>query len=74
MRTTLDIDERVLAAARGRVHAGESPSIGAAVSELALAGLSDRMDVRYANGLIFAPAVPGHVITNEMVEEALADE
>lgn len=79
MRTTLDIDPRVLAAARGRVQAGVSPSIGAAVSDMALKGLEHRLDVSYGptitleTGLLVLPEVEGHVITSEMVEAALAD-
>ena len=73
MRTTLDIDPRVLAAARARVHQRQSQSIGAAVSEFALAGLeTDNHPV--AHGLIMLPTVPGHIITDEMVAEALLDE
>ncbi|BBH16991.1 hypothetical protein Back2_12780 [Nocardioides baekrokdamisoli] len=74
MRTTLDLDPRVLAAARGRVQAGSSPSVGAAVSELALAGIDLRMDVTFSHGLLLAPPVEGHVITSDMVEDALADD
>lgn len=75
MRTTLDIDPRVLAAARSRVNAGLSKSIGEAVSELALEGLAaDAPDQPIENGLVLLPAVPGHVITDEMVAEALLDE
>ena len=48
MRTTLDLDPRVLAAARGRVQAGSSRSIGAAVSESG--------PVR----LLLNPAIVGH--------------
>ena len=74
MRTTLDIDPRVLAAARARVRAGRNRSIGEAISELSLAGLEPIGPKTAATGLIMLPAVPGRVITNEMVEEALLDE
>lgn len=75
MRTTLDIDPRVLAAARARVNARLSPSIGAAVSELALEGLAAEASPRPSgNGLVLLPAAEGHVVTDEVVAEALADE
>lgn len=76
MRTTLDLDDRVLAAARARVHAGKSKSLGEAVSRLALDGLETEsrgpVGVR-RNGLLLLPPAD-HVITDEMVAEALLDE
>jgi len=75
MRTTLDINPRILAAARARVHEGRSRSIGDAVSDLALAGLASEAPASpTTDGLVLLPSVPGHVITNEMVAEALLDE
>ena len=73
MRTTLDIDPRVLAAARGEVKAKRSHSVGEAVSRFALAGLAPTAPVSAASGLLILPAIAGHVITDEMVAEALAD-
>jgi len=75
MRTTLEIDPRVLAAARARVNVGVNRSIGDAVSEFALLGLESLdLEPPTTSGLVLLPAVPGRVITNEMVGEALADE
>ncbi len=77
MRTTLDIDPRVLAVARSRVNAGLSNSLGEAVSSLALAGLAAEADVptdTVAGGLVLLPATPGQIITDAMVTEALLDE
>jgi len=75
MRTTLEIDPRVLAAARARVHEGRSRSIGEAVSGLALAGLEAEAPRQpTTGGLVLLPSVPGHVVTDEMVAEALLDE
>ena len=76
MRTTLDLDPRVLAAARSRVHAGQNKSIGEAVSDLALTGLvtGTSQAITEANGLVLLPTVPGHVITDQMVAEALLDD
>jgi len=75
MRTTLEISPRVLAAARARVHEGRNRSIGEAVSELAETGLrTEPVQPPMADGLLLLPAVPGHIITNEMVAEALLDD
>ncbi|GAB89120.1 hypothetical protein [Gordonia rhizosphera] len=72
MRTTLDIDPRVLAAARARVNDGRNKSIGEAVSELAIAGLATTSPVTTdTNGLVLLPSSPGHVVTDDMVAEAL---
>ncbi|MCL1838646.1 MAG: DUF2191 domain-containing protein [Propionibacteriaceae bacterium] len=65
MRTTLDIDPRVLAAARVKA-AAESTSIGRAVSELALNGMAGQ-PVVLTKGFPVFPAVEGHVITDELV-------
>ncbi|MCL2594213.1 MAG: hypothetical protein FWD83_01645 [Promicromonosporaceae bacterium] len=77
MRTTLDLDPRVLAASRARVSAGRCRSIGEAVSVLALAGLQvEEQAPAPVSGLLLLP-VPGnstHVITNEMVEQAMLDD
>jgi hypothetical protein len=76
MRTTVDLDERVLAAARSRAKA-TGVSLGAAISELVLRGLSprSRQAVRGERdpvvGFPVLAGVEGHVITDEMVAEAL---
>lgn len=76
MRTTLDIDPRVLAAARARVNSGQSRTLGEAVSYLATVGLESAAENLPAGhrGLLLLPSAPGHVITNDMVEEAMLDE
>ncbi len=76
MRTTLDINPRVLAAARARVSEGQSKSLGEAVSDLALAGLESTKPTQGASrgGLVFLTSPPGHVITDAMVAEAMLDE
>lgn len=75
MRTTLDIDPRVLAAARSRVHAGQARSVGEAVSELALAGLAPTAQrVNERNGIMLVSTDAGETITDETVEQALLDE
>ena len=74
MRTTLDIDPRVLAAAKSSVHEGHHRSLGEAVSSFALVGLDSTSTPVTNSGLRFLPTTPGHVITNEMVAEALLDD
>lgn len=69
MRTTLEIDDSVLAAAR--VLAGQRGiSLGAAVSEYARRGLQAATDVTPRSGFpVFGPAADGHQITDELVGE-----
>lgn len=74
MRTTLTLDDRVLAAARSRAQR-RGISLGEAVSELALIGYgAESAQIVAAPGFPMLPAVPGHVITAEMVDDALDDE
>ena len=74
MRTTLDLDDRVLAAARSRARA-RGISIGRALSELALAGIGVQDEAAQAivGEFPMLPPVPGHVITDQMVEDALGE-
>lgn len=73
MRTTLTIDDRVLAAARSRAHQRGS-SVGKALSELALIGYEAELsEVADTHGFPMLPRVAGHVITAEMVDDALDD-
>lgn len=71
MRTTLDIDEDVLAVARALASARRI-SVGAAVSELAREGMSDRVaprvDFSYSPFPVIVGEV-GHVVTNDLVAE-----
>ena len=73
MRTTLEIDDDVLAAARELAHS-RGRSIGAIVSALARAGLRPT-SVEIVDGL---PVIKAHegaaLITSEMVRRALDDE
>lgn len=74
MRTTLDVDDRVLAAAKSRARE-QGISVGRAVSELALEGLRAQEAATVVDkGFPMLPAVPGHVITDQMVDEALAND
>lgn len=74
MRTTLDIDDTVLAAARSLARARKT-SLGEAVSELARRGLQGdaaasgpavTVDVAYSPFPIVV-GEPGHVVTDELV-------
>ncbi len=78
MRTTLDVDDRVLAAARSRARV-RGTTIGQALSELALRGLVNEAEGQdaplvAATGFPTLPYVVGHVITDEMVERALTED
>lgn len=73
MRTTLDIDDDVVAAAR-ELAAGERRSIGSVISELARRGLTPaRVET---DGDLPVIRVPGGVapITPEMVRRALDED
>jgi len=75
MRTTVDIDPRVLAAARARVNAGVNKSLGEAISALALASLTEQPPAdATGNGLVLLPSAADRVITDEMVAQALLDD
>ncbi len=65
MRTTLDIDDRALAAARAKA-AKDGTSIGRAVSDLIL---RHDIAVELAGDFPVFSRVAGHVITSELVDE-----
>lgn len=77
VRTTLDIDDRVLAAAKSRARA-RGITVGQAISELALRGYEaeeERTASQLASGEFpMLPPVAGYVITDEMVERALTED
>lgn len=67
MRTTLTIDDDVLAAARAMAEA-ENKSLGQIVSELARRSLrGPTKAATRRNGLTLLPARPGAVVTLELV-------
>ena len=81
MRTTLELDDAVLAAARSLARS-RGMSLGAAVSELARRGLgvdptgsgeSARMDVGYAPFTILS-GDPEHLVTPDLVNAHRDDE
>lgn len=65
MRTTLDIDDAVLSAARAKARA-EGISVGKAVSDLARQALEGG-HVDKVGGFPVLKGVPGHVVTDELV-------
>lgn len=76
MRTTLNLDERAAVAARARAR-HRRISLGEAVSELVLAGLAAEDGARpepHPAGLTLLPSAEGHVLTTEMVAEALDED
>lgn len=66
MRTTLEIDDAVLAAARA-LATQNGTSLGAAVSELARRGLQDPPITTGRSGFPVFDATAGHHITDELV-------
>ena len=66
MRTTLEIDDAVLAAARA-LAAQTGVSLGAAVSELARRGLQGPALTGSRSGFPVFDETPGHRITDELV-------
>lgn len=73
MRTTLDLDDRVLAMARAKA-AQEQISLGKAVSALVLLGAQSRVEAADRNGIPVYPAVPGHVIDLDLVNRLRDDD
>jgi len=73
MRTTLDIDDDVVAAAR-ELAAGERKSLGAVISDLARRGLTPAR-VEAEDGLPVIRVLAGiAAITSEMVRRALDED
>lgn len=74
MRTTLVIDDDVLAAARARAQA-EGRSIGEVISDLARRGLAPAAAApRYRNGIRLLPARPGAGVATLDLINQLRDE
>lgn len=73
MRTTLQIDDDVLNAARS-IARSEERSIGEVISELARRGLAPRAQAETASGFpVFAVPESATPITPEMVRRAAED-
>lgn len=73
MRTTLDIDDDVLQAAKELAQARRKTA-GQVLSDLARKGLERPTAIRVRNGVPLLPSEPGRIITVEMVEAALDEE
>ena len=73
MRTTLTIDDDVLAAAR-QFAAARSISVGEALSQLARASLVERRRHATRNGIVLLPATPGSGAATLDDVNALRDE
>lgn len=69
MRTTLDLDDDVLRAARALAEQ-RGTSLGAAVSELVLRGLRPSTPRESVSGFpVMVSRAPGHVITDDLVAQ-----
>lgn len=68
MRTTLDLDEKVLTIARSKA-AQDGISLGRAISDLILDALGRPIGMTERNGIPVFPAVPGHVIDLALVDK-----
>lgn len=73
MRTTLDLDDRVLAMARAKADQDGS-SLGTALSALVLERTSAAQTFEIRNGIPVFPAVPGHVIDLDLVNKYRDDD
>ena len=73
MRTTLDLDDRVLAMARAKASQ-ERISLGKAVSALVLAASEARLETAERNGIPVFPAVSGHVMDLDLVNRFRDDD
>jgi hypothetical protein len=70
VRTTLDIDDDVLQAAK-ELAAARRTTTGAVLSELARKALEPSKHVRVRNGVPLLPHERGRIVTVEMVEQVL---
>jgi hypothetical protein len=75
MRTTLDIDDDVLAAAK-ELASGQKTTAGKVISDLARKALteSSTKKLRYRNGFPVIPKRGGGVVTPELVDRLAEEE
>ena len=73
VRTTLDLDDDVLQAAKELARARKKTA-GEVVSELARKGLAPSHKLRVRNGVPLLPHEPGRIVTVEMIEATLDEE
>jgi hypothetical protein len=72
MRTTLDLDDDVLAAARS-IAAAQKQTMGKVVSDLMRQSLTNKL-TKSRGGIPLLPRRPGVVVTNELIEKIRTDE
>jgi hypothetical protein len=72
MRTTLDLDDDVLAAARS-LAAARKQTMGKVVSDLMRQSLTNKLTKSHS-GIPLLPRRPGVVVTNELIEKIRTDE
>jgi hypothetical protein len=70
MRTTLDIDDDVLQAAKELAEMRRKTA-GQVLSDLARKALSATPTTRVRNGVPLLPSEPGRIVTMQMVEDLL---
>jgi hypothetical protein len=70
MRTTLDLDDDVLQAAK-EIAELRHKTAGQVLSELARKALQPTRTARVRNGVPLLPSQPGRIVTTRMVEELL---
>jgi hypothetical protein len=75
MRTTLDIDDDVLAAAK-ELASGQKTTAGKVISDLVRKALTEpsRKKVRYRNGFPVFPRRKGPLVTPELVDRLANEE
>ena len=73
MRTTLDLDDDVLAAVK-QVARATGKSAGAAASELIRRGLSEQRSLQERDGLLLFPDPPSGVVVTVDAVDRLMDE
>jgi hypothetical protein len=72
MRTTLDLDDDILAAARS-IAAARKQTMGKVVSELVRRSLATRVK-KMPSGIPLLPHRPGVIVTNELIEKLREEE
>jgi len=72
MRTTLDLDDDVLAAARS-IAAARKQTMGKVVSDLVRRSLVTKLK-KAPSGLPLLPRRPGVIVTNELIDKLREDE
>lgn len=70
MRTTLDIDDDVLQAAK-EIAALRGRTAGQVLSDLARKGLAPKRTMKIRNGVPLLPHRSGRIVTTQMVEDLL---